>query len=215
MVATTRSASRSKSTATSPSRPLSPSTKKTANTFNSVVHSAEPAAKRWPVCWFVFGGLFLALEFALKYLAFIHPPSLRVFTLGQFLFVELCSVINPNSAFSMLRNVPEWAKTSLMLFSVLVLLLIVYQQVNSPTSTVLTRRGVFCLVIGALGNGPDRFLVGGVVDYIYFQAGAWMGHYSLAWNLSDLMINCGLAHMIWSAVQEERKTKAGDDDKSQ
>lgn len=200
MVATTRSASRSKSTATSPTRPLSPSVKKTAKNFAVT----EP---RWPVRWFILGALFLAVEFALKYLAYKYPPSQRLLTVGEFVYFELCSVVNPHSALSMLRNVPVWARNVLMLLSVSLLIFITYQQVVSPKSTVLTRRGIFCLIIGAIGNGPDRLLVGGVVDYIYFQTGAWGNHYSLAWNISDLLINCGLGHVLLSAIREEREEK--------
>lgn len=206
MVATTRSASRSKSIATSPTQPLSPSVKKVAKTFNHVTF-AKPVERNWPIRWFVYGALFLALEFALKYLAYQYPPSMRLFTMGEFVHVQLCSVVNPDSALSMMRSVPVWGKQALMAVSILLLAYVTYLQITSPEATTLTRRGVLCLIVGAIGNGPDRLLVGGVVDYIYFQTGAWGGHYSLAWNISDLLINLGLAHVLLSAFREERKVK--------
>lgn len=203
MVAVTRSVSRSKSAPVSPKGEASRSPAKAKRPSTSSARS-----DRWPLVWFIYGALFLALEFGLKYAAYHYPPSMRLFTIGELVYVQLCSVINPDSAMSMLRGVPDWGKHALMAFSVLALMYVTYQQIVSPTSTRLTRRGVFCLIIGAIGNGPDRLLVGGVVDYIFFETGGVLGPYALAWNISDLMINFGLANVILSIIRDEEGVAA-------
>jgi len=35
--------------------------------------------------------------------------------------------------------------------------------------------------------------------------GGWANHYTLAWNISDLVINAGFAHILWEILVEEPK----------
>jgi lipoprotein signal peptidase len=76
------------------------------------------------------------------------------------------------------------------------------------------RRGVFCFVVGAIGNLVDRALLrGAVVDYIDIRLGEHGSWYALAWNISDLVINLGFAHILYDSLvggsegQGSQKTK--------
>jgi signal peptidase II len=49
------------------------------------------------------------------------------------------------------------------------------------------------IIGGAIGNVVDRLRLGGVVDFLYFHAGAW---YWPAFNLADSAICLGVAAML-------------------
>ena len=61
------------------------------------------------------------------------------------------------------------------------------------------------IVGGAIGNVIDRLRLGGVVDFIYFHAGAW---YWPAFNLADSAICLGVAAMLFDGLLLRRAPPA-------
>jgi signal peptidase II len=160
---------------------------------------------RWPMKWFFYGLLTLLIEFGLKYSAWIHRVYVEILDVPRIVKFNIVYVENRHSAFGMMRHVPDWLNHSLLAFSVIVLGVITWQQVVSNDSSTVARRGIFCFIIGAIGNMVDRLTVGAVIDYIQFELADWGSGYTLAWNISDLVINVGFAHILWEIVVEEPK----------
>ena len=161
----------------------------------------------WPTRWFLLGGCFLVLEFFLKYWSFLYRYEFELLNIPNFVSFNVVYVENRHSAFGMLRHVPDWLNRTLLGVSVVALGAITYYQATSRDSTVYTRRGIFCFIVGAIGNMVDRCTVGAVVDYIDISFSEAMGGYTLAWNISDLIINFGFAHLLYdSCVSKPAKT---------
>jgi signal peptidase II len=156
---------------------------------------------RWPQKWFMIGGVVLLTECVLKYLAWKHRHEQELLNVPGYLSFNIVYVENRHSAFSMMRNFPEWINFSLLGLSVVVLGVLTYQQIKSTDSTEIMRRGIFCFIVGAVGNLIDRALLGGaVVDYIDIRLGENGSWYALAWNISDLVINLGFAHVMYESA---------------
>ena len=81
-----------------------------------------------------------------------------------------------------------WVFSVLATIIVLALLVWLY-RVRSAFLAV----AIGLVVGGALGNVFDRVRLGGVVDFLYFHAGAW---YWPAFNLADSAICLGVAAML-------------------
>ena len=160
---------------------------------------------QWPVKWFLYGFLTLLIEFTLKYAAWSYRVFAQIVEYPGLVTFNIVYVENRHSAFGMMKRFPDWVNHSLLALSVVVLIVITWQHVVSVDSSVVARRGIFCFVIGAIGNMVDRLTVGAVVDYIQFQLGDWGNGYTLAWNISDLVINVGFAHIMWELLVEEPK----------
>ena len=171
----------------------------------------ESAAK-WPKQWFVIGIAVLLVEFALKYASWSSRYSAELVEFPGLVSFEIVYVENRHSAFGMMRSFPDWVNKSMLGVSVLVLVWITHQVAVGEDSSAVARRGVLCFIVGAVGNMVDRLSVGAVIDYIQFTLGGWANHYSLAWNISDLVINAGFAHILWEAlVEEPKRLKAATD----
>lgn len=161
---------------------------------------SRQAMSRWPIQWFVIGLVTLAIEFGLKYAAWEYRYESEIINFPPYVSFNIVYVENRFSAFGMMRSVPDWANKSLLALSVVFLVWLTYQQTVSDDSTAVTRRGIFCFIVGAIGNMADRLTVGAVVDYVDIQLGEHGSYYALAWNLSDLVINLGFAHIMYDAL---------------
>ena len=81
-----------------------------------------------------------------------------------------------------------------LVFSVvaaLVVLLLVYWLSRIGSTFLAVAIGL--IIGGAVGNVVDRLRFGGVIDFLYFHAGAW---YWPAFNLADSAICLGVAAML-------------------
>ena len=164
---------------------------------------------KWPTRWFAMGAAVLAIEFALKFGAWKYRMEKELVNVPGYFSFNIVYVENRHSAFSMMRNFPEWLSMSLLGLSILILVGLTYQQVTAADSTEIMRRGVFCFVIGAIGNLVDRAsLRGAVVDYIDIRLGDDGSIYALAWNISDLVINLGFAHIMYEAFTSSEPSAA-------
>ena len=145
------------------------------------------------------------VEICLKYAAWTHRVEAEILSVPDLVSFNIVYVENRHSAFRMLRFVPDWANHALLGISLIILGVITYQQVVSSESTKVTRRGILCFVVGAIGNMIDRLSVGAVVDYIDIRLGTG---YTLAWNISDLVINLGFAHILVDMLSSKSVMKA-------
>ncbi len=60
------------------------------------------------------------------------------------------------------------------------------------------------LFAGGISNIADRFIHGGVVDYIYWHYGFEFAIF----NLADVIINCAVVLILWAQFKEFKKEKA-------
>ena len=161
-------------------------------------HQSSP---KWPAWWFFTGAIVLVIEFALKYLAWRYRYEANLIDIPGLVSFNVLYVENRHSAFSMMRSFPDWVGRSLLLVSIVFLVGLTVHQIRSPDSTEISRRGIFCFIVGAIGNLVDRALLSGaVVDYIDIRLGEEGSWYALAWNISDLVINLGFAHIMYESV---------------
>ena len=165
-----------------------------------ITRSVSRAANRWPTRWFVYGAITLVVELVLKIAAWKYQAEGVLINIPRIVSFNMVYVENRHSAFGMMRSIPTWANTGLLILSVVFLVGLTVQLVRDPKSTTMMRRGIFCFVIGAIGNMGDRLTVGAVVDYIDFRLGDNGDIYSLAWNISDLVINLGFAHIMYEVL---------------
>ena len=180
----------------------------------SQVRSEDEAGSRWPKKWFIVGFVVLAVEFALKYASWVTRYETELIEFPGLISFDIVYVENRHSAFGMMRAFPDWVNKCMLGVSVLILVWITRQIATAPDSSVVARRGVFCFIVGATGNMVDRLTVGAVIDYIQFTLGGWANYYSLAWNISDLVINAGFAHILWEIfVEEPKRNKAAEAEK--
>jgi signal peptidase II len=167
------------------------------------------SSDRWPISWFVTGVCILTVEACLKYWSWSTRYEAVILDIPDIVSFNVVYVLNRYSAFGMMRAVPDYVNKGLLIVAVGFLIVLTVQQARAKDSTVIMRRGIFCFIIGALGNLVDRMLLGGVVDYIDFRLGPNGSTYALAWNISDMVINAGFAHVILEAMRPEKpKEKA-------
>jgi len=164
--------------------------------------TSKPVEKtsRWPTVWFVLGTVTLAIEFALKLAAWKFRREFEILNIADQFSLNVVYVENRHSAFGMMRAVPDWINHSLLGLSIIFLVALTVHTAKNPEASCMLRKGIFCFVIGAIGNMVDRLLVGAVVDYIDFRLGPEGSIYMLAWNISDLVINLGFAFVILDSL---------------
>ena len=93
-----------------------------------------------------------------------------------------------------------------LVFSVvaaLVVLLLVYWLSRIGSTFLAVAIGL--IIGGAVGNVVDRLRFGGVIDFLYFHAGAW---YWPAFNLADSAICLGVAAMLLDGLLLRRTPSA-------
>lgn len=139
--------------------------------------------------------LWLLLDQWTKYYIMNH------FMLGESLPVipnvfHLTYIINRGAAFGMLTN-QRW-----FFLAVAFVLIIVYgfyrKRVNN--GPLLLRVGTALLISGAIGNGIDRYVLHGVVDFFDFRI--WP-----IFNIADIGICVGVVCVIYYLLTSEREEK--------
>ena len=139
--------------------------------------------------------IWLVLDQASKYYVMNH------FALGESLpgiqnVFHLTYIINRGAAFGMLSN-QRW-----FFLAVAFVLIIVYgfyrKRVNN--GPVSLRVGTALLISGAIGNGIDRYVLHGVVDFFDFRI--WP-----IFNIADIGICVGVVCVIYYLLTSEREEK--------
>ncbi|EEQ98125.1 Lipoprotein signal peptidase, putative [Perkinsus marinus ATCC 50983] len=171
--------------------------------------TSDTAGFGYPCKWWIAGGLFLALEFSLKYLAHVYRPQKLITDIfAPVVTFDITYTENRHSAFSFARRLNRDVYRFLMASSVfLVVAGFVYFFCKKDASW-RNKLGMFLFMCGAVGNGLDRILLGAVVDYVSISGGYpehWSNYY-LAWNLSDLVIDAAFAVLVYQAYLTEKAT---------
>ena len=139
--------------------------------------------------------IWLVLDQASKYYVMNH------FALGESLPViqnvfHLTYIINRGAAFGLLTN-QRW-----FFLAVAFVLIIVYgfyrKRVNNGPLSL--RVGTALLIAGAIGNGIDRYVLHGVVDFFDFRI--WP-----IFNIADIGICVGVVCVIYYLLTSEREEK--------
>ena len=139
--------------------------------------------------------IWLVLDLASKYYVMNH------FALGESLPVihtvfHLTYIINRGAAFGMLTN-QRW-----FFLAVAFVLIIVYgfyrKRVNNGPLSL--RVGTALLIAGAIGNGIDRYVLHGVVDFFDFRI--WP-----IFNIADIGICVGVVCVIYYLLTSEHEEK--------
>lgn len=139
--------------------------------------------------------IWLVLDQASKYYVMNH------FALGESIPViqnvfHLTYIINRGAAFGMLTN-QRW-----FFLTVAFVLIIVYgfyrKRVNN--GPVSLRVGTALLIAGAIGNGIDRYVLHGVVDFFDFRI--WP-----IFNIADIGICVGVVCVIYYLLTSEHEEK--------
>ena len=139
--------------------------------------------------------IWLVLDQASKYYVMNH------FALGESLPViqnlfHLTYIINRGAAFGMLTN-QRW-----FFLAVAFVLIIVYgfyrKRVNNGPLSL--RVGTALLISGAIGNGIDRYVLHGVVDFFDFRI--WP-----IFNIADIGICVGVVCVIYYLLTSEHEEK--------
>ena len=139
--------------------------------------------------------IWLVLDQASKYYVMNH------FALGESLPVilnvfHLTYIINRGAAFGMLTN-QRW-----FFLAVAFVLIIVYgfyrKRVNNGPLSL--RVGTALLIAGAIGNGIDRYVLHGVVDFFDFRI--WP-----IFNIADIGICVGVVCIMYYLLTSEHEEK--------
>lgn len=139
--------------------------------------------------------IWLVLDQASKYYVMNH------FALGESIPViqnvfHLTYIINRGAAFGMLTN-QRW-----FFLAVAFVLIIVYgfyrKRVNNGPLSL--RVGTALLIAGAIGNGIDRYVLHGVVDFFDFRI--WP-----IFNIADIGICVGVVCVIYYLLTSEHEEK--------
>ncbi len=145
---------------------------------------------------------FVIFGFALIGVFFIDQGLKEIFEMGyewQSKCISLELHINKGVAFSMLSFLGENLKwIQLALIGVLAYLAINEGWLNKYPFSVGLLAG------GALGNIYDRFVKGGVTDYVYWHCGFDFA----VFNFADVMIDLGIALILLQEFIKYRKNKS-------
>lgn len=105
---------------------------------------------------------------------------------------NLVNTTNPGVAFGLLADsrVP-WVGRSLALFSILVMIFLVWMLASHRAGGALSEWGMALILGGAAGNVLDRLIHGSVTDFLDFY---WRSYHWPAFNVADsaIVIGAGL-----------------------
>lgn len=113
--------------------------------------------------------------------------------------ISIALVFNTGVAFSFFTFLGEWLKY-IQILLIFVIIAILYSQKQLFKEHYIP----FAMMLGGgLSNVLDRFLHGGVVDYIYWHL--WFDF--PIFNFADVIIDCGVAIFIWQILFVKKKVK--------
>ena len=129
------------------------------------------------------------------FLDVMNPP--RVLEITPFFNVVL--TFNRGVSFGLLASDSPWGQPLLIALALAIsIFLILWLR---KAESVLAARAIGLTLGGALGNVIDRFVHGGVVDFLDFSA---FGMHWPAFNVADAAITCGVALLLFDALITER-----------
>lgn len=142
--------------------------------------------------------LWFGLDQATKWWIIHHvmnPPKVIPITN----FFNLVLGRNTGVSFGLLGGTPPWL---LMVCGLAIAVALVVWM--SRAESQLTTIGLGLIIGGAMGNVLDRFLLGGVTDFLDFYIGQW--HWP-SFNMADVGIVCGAAILLLESSQSGKKAE--------
>jgi signal peptidase II len=119
-------------------------------------------------------------------------------------FFDLVFVKNTGISYSLLDQSSYTWQVVLAVFSVLVSLALWIWLASAGTGRLMAW-ALGLIMGGALGNGLDRLLIGGVADFFSFHA---FGFYWYVFNIADVAIVAGVAALLYDSYQGSRNDAA-------
>ena len=137
--------------------------------------------------------IWLVLDQVSKYYVMNHFAIGESVSVIQNVF-HLTYIINRGAAFGMLTN-QRWFFL-VVAFILIIVYAIYHKKVNS--GPISLRIGSALLISGAIGNGIDRYVLHGVVDFFDFRI--WP-----IFNVADIGICVGVACIIYHLLRNEHE----------
>ncbi len=119
-------------------------------------------------------------------------------------FFDLVFVKNTGISYSLLDQSSYTWQIVLAVFSVLVSVALWAWLAAAGTGRLMAW-ALGLIIGGALGNGLDRLLIGGVADFFSFHA---FGFYWYVFNIADVAIVAGVAALLYDSYQGSRNDAA-------
>lgn len=119
-------------------------------------------------------------------------------------FLDLVFVKNTGISYSLLDQSSYSWQLILALFSVVVSVALWAWQSAAGTGRLMAW-ALGLIIGGALGNGVDRVLIGGVADFFSFHA---FGFYWYVFNIADVAIVAGVAALLYDSLAGSRNGAA-------
>jgi signal peptidase II len=119
-------------------------------------------------------------------------------------FFDLVFVKNTGISYSLFDSSTQTWQVVLATFSV-VASIALWVWIAQATTTKMLAWALGLIIGGALGNGLDRLLIGGVADFFSLHA---FGFYWYVFNIADVAIVAGVALLLYDSVRGSRKDAA-------
>lgn len=119
-------------------------------------------------------------------------------------FFDLVFVKNTGISYSLLDGDTYTWQLVLALFSVVVVVALWVWLAVAGTGRLMAW-AIGLIIGGALGNGLDRVLIGGVADFFSFHA---FGYYWYVFNIADVAIVAGVALLLYDSFKGSRNDAA-------
>lgn len=153
----------------------------------------------------------MRIFFVVFFLVFLIDQGIKLFFTQHCSFMEGCLVydskaislmlvFNKGVAFSFFSFLGEGLKY-LQVFMLFLAAFILYRQRDLFMQNPLAFGLIFA---GGVSNILDRFVYGGVVDYVY-----WHYYFEFAiFNFADVMIDLGVGLLLWSFYKDYKSHRA-------
>ncbi len=116
-------------------------------------------------------------------------------------FMDLVYVLNTGVSYSMLDSSSVYWQLGLAAFA-LVASMALWVWLVRPDTSRLMAVALALIIGGALGNGIDRLVLGGVADFISLHA---FGFYWYIFNIADVAIVAGVIGLLYDSFRPSRK----------
>jgi|SRR5580700_4827748 signal peptidase II len=118
-------------------------------------------------------------------------------------FLQLILVWNRGISYGLFQQETAFGMGALITFRLLAVLLLLVWLAKVPSKTGAVAIGL--LIGGAIGNGIDGILYGGVADFFLFHVGSFTWY---VFNIADCAIVAGVALLLYDVLlnQEPRTT---------
>lgn len=140
--------------------------------------------------------------FAAFFVVFVADQLVKQIFLNGFTwqgeYFSLVLAFNKGVAFSMFASLGEWLKFIQVALIAAVLVYLVWQKEILKDHTI----AIGILLGAGSSNLLDRFVHGGVVDYVY-----WHKWFSFAiFNLADVMIDVAVCIILWQSFKKPKNS---------